>query len=132
VDRRHHEPDSTMVGPPDHRSFSLGHRPTFLSRDNDCAYSEVFTRRVRPPVAARSPWQNEYLERAIGSIRRECLDHVIVWGEAHLRRILKEYTSYCNAARTHLGLHKDAPHRRPIERRGRIVTSDVLGRLHHQ
>jgi len=71
-------------------------------------------------------------ERATGSIRRECLDHMIVWSEAHLRRVLREYTSYYNAARTHLGLQKDAPHRRPIERRGRIVTSDVLGGLHHQ
>src|SRR6476646_4049909 len=72
------------------------------------------------PIAPRSPWQNGYVERAIGSIRRECLDHMIVWSEAHLRRILKEYTSYYNAARTHLGLQKDAPHRRPIERRGRM------------
>ena len=84
------------------------------------------------PIAPRSPWQNGYVERAIGSIRRECLDHMIVWSEAHLRRVLKEYTSHYNAARTHLGLQKDAPHHRPIERRGRIVTSDVLGGLHHQ
>jgi len=112
--------------------------PAFLVRDNDCAYGAVFTRRVRSmgirdrPIAPRSPWQNGYVERAIGSIRRECLDHMIVWSEAHLRRVLKEYTSHYNAARTHLGLQKDAPHRRPIERRGRIVTSDVLGGLHHQ
>lgn len=112
--------------------------PTFLIRDNDCAYGEVFTRRVRSmgirdrPIAPRSPWQNGHVERAIGSIRRECLDRMIVWSEAHLRRVLNEYTSYYNAARTHLGLQKDAPHRRPIERRGRIVTSDVLGGLHHQ
>ncbi len=119
-------------------AFPWDTAPTFLIRDNDCAYGEVFTRRVRSmgirdrPIAPRSPWQNGYAERAIGSIRRECLDHMIVWSEAHLRRVLKEYTSYYNAARTHLGLQKDAPHRRPIERRGRIVTSDVLGGLHHQ
>ena len=119
-------------------AFPWDTAPTFLIRDNDCAYGEVFTRRVRSmgirdrPIAPRSPWQNGYVERAIGSIRRECLDHMIVWSEAHLRRVLKEYTSYYNAARTHLGLQKDAPHRRPIERRGRIVTSDVLGGLHHQ
>jgi hypothetical protein len=59
-------------------------------------------------------------------------DHMIVWSEAHLQRVLKEYTFYYNAARTHLGLQKDAPYRRPIERRGRIVTGDVLGGLHHQ
>ncbi len=76
--------------------------------------------------------ESRWLSLSIGSIRRECLDHMIVWSEAHLRRVLKEYTSYYNAARTHLGLQKDAPHHRPIERRGRIVTSDVLGGLHHQ
>jgi transposase InsO family protein len=119
-------------------AFPWDTAPTFLIRDNDCAYGEAFTRRVRSmgirdrPIAPRSPWQNGYVERAIGSIRRECLDHMIVWSEAHLRRVLKEYTFYYNAARTHLGLQKDAPHRRPIERRGRIVTSDVLGGLHHQ
>ena len=119
-------------------AFPWDTAPTFLIRDNDCAYGEVFTRRVRSmgirdrPIAPRSPWQNGYVERAIGSIRRECLDHMIVWSEAHLRRVLKEYTSYYNAARTHLGLQKDAPHRRPIERRGRIVTRDILGGLHHQ
>ena len=118
-------------------AFPWDMAPAFLIRDNDCAYSAVFTQRVRSmgirdrPIAPRSPWQNGYIERAIGSIRRECLDHIIVWSEAHLQRVLKEYTSYYNAARTHLGLQKDAPHRRPIERRGRIVTSDVLGGLHH-
>jgi hypothetical protein len=60
------------------------------------------------------------------------IDYMIVWSEAHLRRVLKEYTSYYNAARTHLGLQKDAPHRPPVERRGRIVTRDILGGLHHQ
>jgi transposase InsO family protein len=119
-------------------AFPWDTAPTFLIRDNDCAYGEVFAQRVRSmgirdrPIAPRSPWQNGYVERAIGSIRRECLDHMIVWSEAHLRRVLKEYTSNYNAAQTHLGLQKDAPYRRPIERRGRIVTSDVLGGLHHQ
>jgi transposase InsO family protein len=84
------------------------------------------------PITPRSSWQNGHVERTIGSIRRECLNHMIVWSEAHLRRVLKEYTSYYNVARTHLGLQKDAPHRRPIERHGRIVTRDVLGGLHHQ
>ena len=61
------------------------------------------------PVAFRSPWQNGYVERSIGSIRRECLDHVIIWSEAHLRQVLKAYTAYYNATRTDLGIDKDAP-----------------------
>ena len=87
--------------------------PGFLIRDNDGAYGEVFTRRLRAmgirdrPIAPRSPWQNGYVERSIGSIRRECLDHVIIWGEAHLRQVLKAYTAYYNATRTHLGIDKE-------------------------
>ena len=84
------------------------------------------------PIAPRSPWQNGYVERSIGSIRRECLDHVIIWGEAHLRQVLKAYTAYYNATRTHLGIDKDAPNRRPIERCGVIVANAVLGELHHR
>jgi len=77
--------------------------PGFLIRDNDGAYGEAFTQRLRAmgirdrPIAPRSPWQNGYVERSIGSIRRECLDHVIIWGEAHLRHVLKAYTAYYNA-----------------------------------
>jgi hypothetical protein len=84
------------------------------------------------PTASRSPWQNGYTERVIGSICRECLDHVIVRNEVHLRRVLQAYTSFYNATRTHLGLQKDTHNRRPVERSGRIVTCDVLGGLHHQ
>ena len=75
---------------------------------------------------------NGYAERVIGSIRRECLDHLIVRNEAHLRRVLQGYTSYYNATRTHLGLEKDSPNRRPIECLGRIVACDILGGLHHR
>jgi transposase InsO family protein len=102
------------------------------------AYGEAFTRRLRAmgirdrPIAPRSPWQNGYVERSIGSIRRECLDHVIIWGEAHLRQVLKAYTAYYNATRTHLGIDKDAPNCRPIERCGVIVANAVLGGLHHR
>jgi transposase InsO family protein len=84
------------------------------------------------PIAPRSPWQNGYVERSIGSIRRECLDHVIIWGEAHLRHVLEAYTAYYNATRTHLGIDKDAPNCRPIERCGVIVANAVLGGLHHR
>jgi transposase InsO family protein len=119
-------------------AFPWDTAPEYLIRDNDGAYGEVFTRRLRAmgirdrPISPRSPWQNGYVERVIGSIRRECLDHVIVWSEAHLGRVLTSYAAYYNSVRTHLGLRKDAPHSRPIERRGRIVTRDFLGGLHHQ
>ena len=84
------------------------------------------------PAAPRSSWQNAYAERPVGSIRRECLDHIIVFGEAHLRRILKAYVSYYNGARTHRSLRKDAPFPRSIERVGRISSIPILGGLHHQ
>jgi transposase InsO family protein len=84
------------------------------------------------PIAPRSPWQNGQAERLIGSIRRECLDHAVVFGEAHLRRILAAYASYYNDVRTHLALGKDAPTRRPTQRFGEIAARPILGGLHHQ
>ncbi len=84
------------------------------------------------PTAPKSPWQNAHVERLIGSIRRECLDHVIVLGEAHLRRIVSRYASYYNETRTHLSLAKDAPIGRPIEHFGRIFAEPMVGGLHHR
>jgi transposase InsO family protein len=84
------------------------------------------------PTAARSPWQNGHAERLIGSIRRECLDHIVVLGEAHLRRILTAYAAYYNGMRTHLALAKDAPARRSIQWFGQIAARPILGGLHHQ
>jgi transposase InsO family protein len=84
------------------------------------------------PTAARSPWQNGYAERLIGSIRRECLDHVIVFGERHLRTLLRSYQNYYNECRTHLSLDKDAPLSRAVQVRGHIAANPVLGGLHHQ
>jgi transposase InsO family protein len=84
---------------------------------------------IRSP---RSPWQNGYAERLIGSIRRECLGHIVVTGEQHLRRILKCYMEYYNTVRTHLSLGKDAPIWRDIQCAGRIEVRPVLGGLHHQ
>ena len=83
-------------------------------------------------IAPASPWQNGFAERLIGSIRRECLDHIIVLGEAHLRRVLKSYARYYNETRTHLALDKDAPLSRTVKRAGRILCRPVLGGLHHQ
>jgi hypothetical protein len=84
------------------------------------------------PTAPASPWQNGFVERLIGSIRRECLDHIIVLGEAHLRRILKSYTGYYNETHTHLALDKEAPLSRTVMRAGRILCRPVLGGLHHE
>ena len=89
--------------------------PGYLIRDRDACYGNVFIRRIRSlgirdhPISPRSPWQNGYAERLIGSIRRECLDHVVVFGERHLRHVLSCYIDYYNAARTHLSLDKDTP-----------------------
>src|SRR6266853_2386471 len=84
------------------------------------------------PTAPRSPWQNPYVERLIGTIRREFLVHMIVFGEAHLRRILGRYAAYYNESRIHRSLDKDAPFHRTIERFGVITSQPVLGGLHHQ
>jgi transposase InsO family protein len=84
------------------------------------------------PTSPRLPWQNEYAERLIGSIRRECVDHVIVLGERHLRHILLSYMKYYNEIRTHLSLNKDAPVPRANEAVGDILCQPILGGLHHQ
>jgi len=118
-------------------AFPWDQTPRYLIRDRDRAYSAVVTQRLQAmgirdrPIAPRSPWQNANVERVIGSIRRECLDHVIVFGEAHLRRILAAYGAYYNDIRTHLALDKDAPMSRPVQSVGRIAATPVLGGLHH-
>jgi transposase InsO family protein len=110
--------------------------PRYIVRDRDGAYGEVFIHRLRVmgirdrPIAPHSPWQNAYAERLIGSIRRDCLDHVIVFGERHLRHLL--YQKYYNEARTHLSLQKDAPVSRAVQTVGCMVAMPVLGGLHHQ
>ncbi len=83
------------------------------------------------PTSPRSPWQNGYAERLIGSIRRECVDHVVVFGERHLRHLLLSYMDYYNDTRTHLSLNKDAPISRAVDTTGRIIGRPVLGGLHH-
>jgi transposase InsO family protein len=84
------------------------------------------------PIAPRSPWQNGHAERLIGSIRRECLDHIVIFGEAHLRQVLKAYAAYYNYVRTHLALTKDAPLSRPVHRFGDVIAKPILGGLHHE
>lgn len=115
-----------------------GKPPEYLIRDNDGIFGTIFKWRVRSigirdrPTAPRSPWQNGYAERLIGSIRRECIDHVVVFGERHLRHLLQIYAEYYNQTRTHLSLGKDLPLSRAIEAVGRIIASPVLGGLHHR
>ena len=84
------------------------------------------------PTAPRSPWQNGNTERTDRSIRRECLDHIVVFGEAHLRRILAGYAGYYNELRTHLSLNKDPPDYRPVQRFGQFAARPILGGLHHE
>lgn len=114
--------------------------PRWLLRDRDRIYGDVFRRRVAGMGIAEvvsspaSPWQNPYVERLIGSMRRECLDHVIILNEMHLRRVLAAYLLYYHQTRTHLGLKKDAPASRPVHRpsAGTIVAIPEVGGLHHR
>jgi len=118
-------------------AFPWDEAPRYLIRDRDQIYGTVVTRRLRAmgirdrPIAPASPWQNGFAERLIGSIRRECVDHLVVMGEAHLRRILRAYAGYYNDIRTHRSLQKDAPVSRPVQRTGIITSRPILGGLHH-
>jgi transposase InsO family protein len=119
-------------------AFPWGSAPKYLIRDNDRAYGQVFTSRLRAmgirdrPIGPGSPWQNGIAERLIGSLRRECLDHIIVFGERHLRCVLNAYAAYYNETRPHRSLGKDAPLRRSIQRIGEVAVMPILGGLHHQ
>ena len=118
-------------------AFPWDEAPRYFIRDRDCIYGADVTRRLRAmgirdkPIAPASPWQNGFAERLIGSIRRECLDHLIVLGEGHLCRILQVYARYYNDIRTHRSLDKDAPVSRPVQRVGSIKSLALLGGLHH-
>jgi len=83
------------------------------------------------PISPGSPWQNGYAERLIGTVRRECLDLMLIFGESHLRRVLASYAAYYNQTRTHLALQKDAPLHRVVQRSGVIVAIPILSGLHH-
>jgi transposase InsO family protein len=118
-------------------AFPWNEAPRYMIRDRDCIYGEVVTRRLRAmgirdkPIAPASPLQNGLVERLIGSIRRECVDHIIVLGETNLRRILKSCARYYNETRTHMALYKDAPASRPVQRTGVVSSLAILGGLHH-
>jgi transposase InsO family protein len=118
-------------------AFPWDDAPKHLIRDRDRIYGTIVTSRLRAmgirdrPTASASPWQNGFAERLIGSIRRECVDHLVVLGEAHLRRALRAYGRYYNDIRTHRSLDKDAPVSRPVHRTGAISSHAILGGLHH-
>jgi transposase InsO family protein len=121
-------------------AFPWDTAPRYLLRDRDAVYGAVFSSRVQTlgiqevKIAPRAPWQNPYVERLIGTLRRECLDHVVVLNDTHLRRVLHAYLAYYHGARTHLSLDKDAPEPRAVERleQGRIVETPLVGGLHHR
>ncbi len=121
-------------------AFPWDTAPRYLLRDRDASYGAYFRRRVEAMgitqivTAPRSPWQNAYVERMIGSIRRECLDHIVIFNERHLRCVLSSYVDYYQRTRTHLSLDKDCPDSRPIQppRIGRVVAIPQVGGLHHR
>jgi transposase InsO family protein len=118
-------------------AFPWNEAPRYLIRDRDRIYGSTVMRRLRTmgirdkPTAPASPWQNSFAERLIGSIRRECVDHFVIFGEVHLRRILQAYAHYYNSIRTHRSLGKNAPVSRPVRRTGSISSHAILGGLHH-
>ena len=121
-------------------AFLWDSAPRYLLHDRDSIYGDVFRQRVRGMAirevltAPRSPWQNPHTERLIGSIRRECLDHIVVFNESSLRRAFKLYFNYYHEARTHLSLEKDAPESRPVQppELGSVIELPKVGGLHHR
>jgi transposase InsO family protein len=119
-------------------AFPWTSAPVYLVRDNDRAYGHVFRSRLTAmgirdrPISPGSPWQNAHAERLIGTVRRECLNRILIFGEAHLRQVLASYAGYYNEVRTHLALGKDAPLGREVQRSGTIVAIPILSGLHHQ
>ena len=133
-------PTSRWAGQQVVEAFPWEEAPRYLLRDRDKVYGAEFRCRVcslaieEVLTTPRSPWQNPYVERLIGSIRRECLNHVIVFNDRHLKRLLRSYFAYYHSARTHLALEKQCPQRRAIERasQGNIIAFPHLGGLHHE
>jgi len=121
-------------------AFPLDTAPRYLLRDRDALYGQDFRKQVdamgiaEVVSAARSPWPNAYVERVIGSIRRECLDYIVIFNERHLRRVLSTYIDYYHRTRTHLSFDKDFPDPRPVTPPGvgRVVAISQVNGLHHR
>ena len=133
-------PSARWTGQQIVNAFPYDSAPKYMIRDRDNIYGADFVRKVRAMhieqviTAPRSPWQNPYCERVIGTIRHDCLDQVIVLGEQHLRRILREYLEYYHGSRTHLSLDKDAPEPRAREAigDGNVIAIPMVSGLHHR
>jgi len=133
-------PTAEWTGQQLREAFPFDQLPRYLLRDRDAIFGQSFREQVRDMSieevlsAPRSPWQRAYVERLIGSVRRECLDHVIVFDEGSLRRTLHSYFEYYHQSRTHLSLAKDSPQPRPIQpvEVGRVVALPQVGGLHHR
>ena len=134
-------PTASWTGQQMVESFPFDSVPKYMIRDRDGIYGSDFRKKVKSLeisevlIAPKSPWQNPYVERVIGSIRKECLDHIIVQNERHLKWILKEYiNNYYHPSRTHLSLEKDCPEGREVEPSGwgDIKSEPILGGLHHR
>lgn len=133
-------PTAPWTGQPIVEAFPWDTAPGYLLRDRDGIYGHEFSSRAEHmgikevKTAPRSPWQNPYVERLIGTLRRDCVDHVIVVDEKHLRQILRDYLAYYHSCRTHLSLEKDSPEPRTVESpdQGKIVEFPMVGGLHHR
>ena len=133
-------PTAEWTGQQLREAFPFEQVPRYLLRDRDRIFSNEFRKDVKAMgikevlSAPRSPWQRAYVERVIGTIRRECLDHLMIFNERHLRHVLSSYVDYYHQVRTHLSLDKDCPHSRPIQplRSGRVIAIPQVGGLHHR
>jgi len=132
-------PTATWLSQQVTEAFPWDTAPRYLLRDRDASYGEYFRNRVEAMgitevlTAPRSPWQNAYVERVIGSLRRECLDHIVTFNERHLRRVLSSYVDYYHRTRTHLSLDKHCPHARPIQPpSGQVIAIPQVRGLHHR
>ncbi len=133
-------PTATWLSRQVTEAFPWDTAPRYLLRDRDASYGSYFCSRVEAMgiteviTAPRSPWQNAYVERVIGSIRRECLDHIVIFNERHLCRVLSSYVDYYQRTRTHLSLDKDCPDPRPImpRRIEKVIAIPQVGGLHHR
>ena len=135
-----HSPTSAWTAQQIINAFPYDTAPKYLLRDRDSIFGKLFIQRVKNmnietlKTAPKSPWQNPYIERFWGSLRRECLDHCIVLNQRHLHRLVAEYVEYYHESRTHLGLDKDTPNHREVEPpdMGPVQAKPVLGGLHHR
>lgn len=133
-------PTSAWISQQLREAFPWDTAPKYLIRDNDGAYGSMVTHTINSlgikdtPTAPRSPWQNPFMERMIGTIRRDCLDHVIVLNETHLKGVLQDYFDYYHNCRTHMALNRDSPKTRDVHPTecGNVITFPMVGGIHHR